>query len=319
MRNIAAVFFVVLMIAGVLSLVRRTPPKQQTANTDTNAPIQSAGDMQKDSDGDGLKDWEENLWGANPQNPDTDGDGTPDGEEITQERNPLVAGPDDALASSTPNILKGTSALGESSGGTYTDQLTRQLFGTFIAAKQSGQSINQTEETQKILNDLFTAYQSDQKAVYTKSQIATTSDNSAASLKKYGNTVGAAISKIYAVGARDLEIAQSALQREDREEIKQLGEIAEAYAHAAKGLASIPVPSTAASLHLPIVNAIAGFSSALRTMQKLIDDPAAGIVGIGEYKKNLSLLSKSLLDLRAFLTSRGIIFEKGESGYTLGI
>ena len=54
-------------------------------------------------------------------------------------------------------------------------------------------------------------------------------------------------------------------------------------------------------------------------MQKLIDDPAAGIVGIGEYKKNLSLLSKSLLDLRAFLTSRGIIFEKGESGYTLGI
>ncbi|MCR4311641.1 MAG: hypothetical protein NUV54_03715, partial [Candidatus Taylorbacteria bacterium] len=53
--------------------------------------------LAKDSDSDGLKDWEEQLWKTDPLNPDTDGDGTPDGAEIKSGRNPLVAGPNDKL------------------------------------------------------------------------------------------------------------------------------------------------------------------------------------------------------------------------------
>ncbi|MCH7529851.1 hypothetical protein IIB50_01915 [Patescibacteria group bacterium] len=44
-----------------------------------------------DSDDDGLKDWEEVLWGTDPFNPDTDNDGTDDGVEIAVDRNPLVS------------------------------------------------------------------------------------------------------------------------------------------------------------------------------------------------------------------------------------
>jgi len=35
-----------------------------------------------DSDNDGLLDWEEKLFGTDPQNPDSNGDGTLDGEEF---------------------------------------------------------------------------------------------------------------------------------------------------------------------------------------------------------------------------------------------
>ena len=45
--------------------------------------------IDKDSDGDGLKDWEEALWGTDPNNPDTDGDGILDGAEIQQKREAL--------------------------------------------------------------------------------------------------------------------------------------------------------------------------------------------------------------------------------------
>ncbi len=56
-------------------------------------------DFRKDSDNDGLKDWEEALWKTDPQNQDSDGDGTPDGKEVAEGRNPAVPGPDDSLSS----------------------------------------------------------------------------------------------------------------------------------------------------------------------------------------------------------------------------
>ena len=54
--------------------------------------------LDKDTDGDGLKDWEELLWKTDPNKMDTDGDGTPDGEEINLGRNPLKAGPNDKIS-----------------------------------------------------------------------------------------------------------------------------------------------------------------------------------------------------------------------------
>lgn len=52
---------------------------------------------QRDSDNDGLSDWDEELYKTDPNNPDTDGDGTLDGEEIKLGRNPLVRAPGDKL------------------------------------------------------------------------------------------------------------------------------------------------------------------------------------------------------------------------------
>jgi hypothetical protein len=49
----------------------------------------------KDTDNDGLKDWQEDLFGTDPTNPDTDKDGFLDGEEISSNHNPLVKSPGD--------------------------------------------------------------------------------------------------------------------------------------------------------------------------------------------------------------------------------
>lgn len=47
----------------------------------------------KDSDDDGLSDWDEiNIFGTDPLNPDTDGDGMSDGDEVKAGRNPLGPG-----------------------------------------------------------------------------------------------------------------------------------------------------------------------------------------------------------------------------------
>ena len=52
----------------------------------------------KDTDNDGLLDWEEDLYKTDIYNPDTDADGYLDGEEINSGHNPAVKGPGDKLA-----------------------------------------------------------------------------------------------------------------------------------------------------------------------------------------------------------------------------
>jgi len=49
----------------------------------------------KDSDNDGLRDWEEELYKTDPNNQDTDDDGYLDGEEINSDHNPLIKAPGD--------------------------------------------------------------------------------------------------------------------------------------------------------------------------------------------------------------------------------
>jgi len=60
-------------------------------------------DILIDSDGDGLSDEEEKIYGADPFNPDTDGDGYLDGVEVANGYNPLGAG---KLARNTAIILE---------------------------------------------------------------------------------------------------------------------------------------------------------------------------------------------------------------------
>lgn len=51
--------------------------------------IQNSEVYNRDSDSDGLKDWEESVYGTDPLNPDTDADGYLDGEEIYSGHDPL--------------------------------------------------------------------------------------------------------------------------------------------------------------------------------------------------------------------------------------
>ena len=104
--------------------------------------------LNKDSDSDGLKDWEEKIYGTGLENADTDGDGTPDGAEIKTSRNPLRPGPDDALSIPLP----------PPEDGNKTQALANELIGRsltqVIAEGLSGQPLTElTADTARLQSD----------------------------------------------------------------------------------------------------------------------------------------------------------------------
>lgn len=78
-----------------------------------------------DTDGDGLKDWEEALWGTNPESVDTDGDGVSDLDQITAQRAVLRS-------------QQGEIADELNSDLTVTDQFARDLYTTITVLAQDG-------------------------------------------------------------------------------------------------------------------------------------------------------------------------------------
>ena len=71
----------------------------------------------RDTDGDGLKDAEEELRGTNPNEPDSDHDGVSDGNEVADGTNPLKADSDDDGLSDSEEIAAGTNPTGEDTDG----------------------------------------------------------------------------------------------------------------------------------------------------------------------------------------------------------
>ena len=81
--------YIYRMLSGEMT---RTDYKVLNAKKDSHTLSLSVEDIQKikDTDGDGLSDEDEILYGTNPNNPDTDGDGHSDMVEIQSSWNPLT-------------------------------------------------------------------------------------------------------------------------------------------------------------------------------------------------------------------------------------
>lgn len=100
------------------------------ASLAAKAKAKIAGNSTRDSDGDGLFDWEEATIGSDPERADTDHDGYLDGEEMVSGYSPLVRAPDDVQAGHrNPRPLPQTlsAAITQRIAGTVTESVAQAL------------------------------------------------------------------------------------------------------------------------------------------------------------------------------------------------
>lgn len=147
--------------------------------------------LSKDSDNDGLKDWEEALWKTDVNNPDTDGDGTADGEEVKLSRDPLKAGPDDKLEEKVLSAISQSGVGGGINPSGSAVNLT-ELFSKNLglqtsnginplSADNQGLLDKANSSTEKLLKDFIASF----SPVLSESLFNVSSDNSKTAIEKY--------------------------------------------------------------------------------------------------------------------------------------
>lgn len=286
------------------------------ADSDRNSQITALNSInKKDTDSDGLKDWEEELWGTDPDNPDTDGDGAKDGDEANAGRNPALAGPNDKIGGGFPAAKNTAVDANTFETLTETDKFAQNLFGKYLSLRGSRGSIDDKDKDMLVASAAEKALNIGFNEEYKISNLNITDDNDTEVLKRYGNDFISAL-KFYLGDLEEDDIVfERMLKEENKEDAERLRRLAEIYGIVSGKLAEMAAPRQFALAHLDIVNSYNALSAALEDMAAALSDPIRGMNGFALYTAttpNQAELFKKIQD--GFIKNK-IIFGVKEPGY----
>lgn len=313
---ISIIVFALLLLGGAALLKRE---KTETVyNMALKENIAKAAEiLNRDKDGDALKDWEEELWKTNPAIPDTDADGTTDGEEIRLRRDPLVPGPNDAFDEKT--VQEKINEVPKKPE-TETERMSREFFAGYLELKQQGGGKISSEALQGLVYDTFLSASllSEEGKRYGATDIKT-EDSGEEALREYGNQIGALIA---AHSPSDLPedpftIFKRAVETENPDELADLGRYTAEYKGMTEDLLALTVPEKAARIHLELLNAFQGIAENTAALEKIFTDSLKAMPAIAQYQKNAEALATAIKKLQALFIKERIRFNQDESGYLL--
>lgn len=276
----------------------------------------SSGLSEEDSDGDGLRNWEENLWGTKIDNPDTDGDGTKDGAEVDAGRNPTIAGPDDAFS-----LPEGNTGLGGARGDgrdlNTTESFSRDFFSAYVDLRTSGQIENQSIQQYTFTRKLSDALEEVtlDPAPYALSDIAILPTTSKEAARSYGNIMGDIITRYTLAPGSEAEVLLEILEKEQEERVQELSHNADAYRKTVRDMLEVVVPSDAAHVHLAVVNSLAFRQAIVSNMALIYEDPLRSINAIGRYQEMLVNTTSAFKTSNAYFKKHSVTFSEEEPGY----
>lgn len=264
--------------------------------------------LEVDTDGDGLKDWEEELWGLNPTSPDSDGDGVGDAQEVAEQQRE---------AAEVPSTILG---IYEESSGEKPSSLAlagQVLISQFFASKQVGAPVpdNSIRLASNIaLNDINT----DRTYVsYTQADVTVINKNDQTTLRAYGNDIGRALAHPNGEAPHELFVLVTYAQTADGETfISQMNEVLANYDRVINGFLAMQVPSNSAPIHVALINALVAVRTDLSDITSIVESPVDGLVALGAYEQNSTVMAQLFQRVRDVFDNAGIEFAVGEPGYT---
>ena len=304
-RKIVPVFIVCLIVLGGLFVLLEYKNQAKTINNDG---VVSVTDQRiidsianKDTDGDGLKDWEEALWQTDPNNPDTNGNGIKDGAEIAANR--------DLPASTTPKTARQLTA---------SDQFSRDLFTRYVTIKQTGSG------DPADYNNYAGIVQSyiDQEAatmsakIYGASDFKIIEDETPVDIRNYGNAIGALFIDYSAPKfENELIVLQRAIDNNNPLELDKLNANILAYQKGRSALLKMAVPSIFSPDHIALTNAISTIALGIESMKLSFSNPIKAAAGLQSYPDAADSFYPLLISIRDGLVASGVSFAQTESGY----
>jgi hypothetical protein len=266
--------------------------------------IQEIRESAKDSDKDGLTDWEEELWGTNLEITDTDNDGTSDGDEIKVKRDPLKPGPGDELSSEQSELVYKIP----------TTQVRANTTGRFVnsslpnALLLANRSLEGEPFTQEDIDELVGPYIPPPSVSVTTYEMddLTIVGNSLSLLQTYSSSLRETINVYKNLVGDELPLIADVLRTGDINKLLTLRSTAVRYESLASDLKNLSVPSSLALQHLEVINWYASVSGSLLSLSEVAADPLRGLIGLREYKIATENADAALAQLLTSLGDRAI-------------
>lgn len=262
----AAILLVVLIILikspWFLSLFKKK-------KTPTSATVGEA--IVKDSNGNGIPDWEEALWGLDPTELYT---GEMSNREIIENRKKALG-----LSSE-----KSDEPLNES------EIIARQLFSVAMSLGQEGASLEEIGAAGAAMGDEVPVYTTKKK--YDHKDVIT-AKTSVQSIQNYNKARSAIASKYSNDESGDIII--QIIDHGDFSQVEKLNEYEQIYKSIAEELKKTPVPTAFAQNHLDIMNSFFGMGDSFKYIAQSGDNMIIGMSGFGIYK-NYSILYEMATD-----------------------
>jgi len=287
---LALVIFMIFFMSSRGENFSITENKKNTALKVENQTITEL--IQNDTDGDGVPDWEEALWGTDKNKKITFND-MPDATYIENKKKALKI--EQRVSVNEKNL-------------TETEKFAREFFTSYTAMKSSGQVDNDTINSfsnalgQKIVNPNLIDR-------YLETDVKINSSNDPAIKQKYYVDVQKLFKSYQTAGiGNELDIVSQGLASNsangvtnNADQYSKLSVIANAYQNFAKKIIEMSVPQSLLQYHLQIANSSNNTGISVSNMGKIINDPIVGLSGLSQYQKYSDDLVKAVADLETFL------------------
>lgn len=312
-KKIALLVVVVVILIGSIVYALFFASKKETYVAPTVSVETTNRLLAKDTDGDGLKDWEEQLWKSDPANPDSDDDGTQDGLEIKNGRNPLVAGPNDKL---DLDIITNKINTETEADLSETDKFSRELFLKIIAAKKADAPPTAADLENFLNASILQEIKSQPVKVFGEGDFQVDRAETPEKIKAYGEKIAQIMNTKPPQPLEDeLTIFERAEKNNDPNELKKLDPLIEQYRFIENSLLKTTVPESALSIHINFANGVTGMIFSITGLKYLMTDPIRALPGVDAYDQNFSNFINGLLQFKSYFETAGVTFEKGDRGY----
>ncbi|MEZ4103105.1 MAG: hypothetical protein R3B55_00855 [Candidatus Paceibacterota bacterium] len=289
-KQFVKTILVTLLAAAVLVVVGKLlSNKSVWENKDSKSIVSSSENedfFSKDTDGDGLYDWEEALWNTNPRVKDSDGDGIDDKTFVENKRKTIDA--DETYKENPDN---------------ETEVFAKQFFTTAAVLNQGG-TFNQdtVDQFSSGINKSIVNFSLKDKYTLSSLKLSNISPD------QYRQNISDLFNRLQKPEINELTILAYIMENpNDLDGLDELGNYLAFSDALIKGLLTMNVPNSNAGLHLSYVNNLDKISEIMRSALYIEEDPLRVVTYLSKYDEYSDRLLKDIESFKKYFNSNGII------------
>ncbi|MDO8593387.1 MAG: thrombospondin type 3 repeat-containing protein [bacterium] len=316
-RVLIASLFAMVLIVGSFMLARSIESPSSAQASTESALLQAI--ATKDSDGDGLPDWEEALYGTSPNVTDTFHLGMTDGEAVARGLIVPKAIADIKTATSSLAAMPADGSLPPPAAeGTLTAAFAENFFTLYLSAKatKGGAALSESDMadiSNQALSSLASAITP--APDFKSAKDLAISGSGPEALKAFAVQAEAVLMKNTSNASKsEILYLQDAIQKNDTTAFSHIASIAKGYRDSAVGLSALPVPVELAVTDLALINAMVRVSEITADFARANDDPLATILALQQYLPAVQSLGSAFINIGTIYKTAGISLPAGTPG-----